>query len=298
MKSLTSSARSSVSSGGSIVACGASRRRESRSGTRSAPEIREPTRAVSSRSRRFALIAFIGGTAPASSRGSAVAILDDQRTARDQMRHVRLGNLARPARSRHGRPWPRSPRDGSCRAPSGPTRRSQASGQCGQASTSHRPASFDGPIRKSSTPWRLSTGRSKASWRGGAGSGMVRHRPRYACGSRRTSRHRRHDRCCWQDTAGARSGTSTPMTAASGTASRRPTKPNSVAEGEQREHQPDRMHADRVADEFRLGGCCLRGTARRQRPPSVASGQVQSGQNCTVATPTDSTSRSASRHRG
>ena len=73
--------------------------------------LRAPSAAAS---RRFALIAFIRWNSAASSTTPAVAILDDERAAGDQMRHVGLVDLADGHRPGMGAPWPRSRRDGSC----------------------------------------------------------------------------------------------------------------------------------------------------------------------------------------
>ena len=62
------------------------------------------------------------------------------------------------------------------------------------------------------------------------------------------------------------------------------------AEGEQREHQPDRMQADALADQPRLQDVALDELADEEHAGDRARPSIQSGQNCTKATPTDSTS--------
>ena len=60
------------------------------------------------------------------------------------------------------------------------------------------------------------------------------------------------------------------------------------AEGKQREHQPYRVQADAFADQPGLENVALDELARKKTPATAAT-MVQSGQNCTNATPTDST---------
>ena len=67
-----------------------------------------------------------------------------------------------------------------------------------------------------------------------------------------------------------------------------PTKPNRYAERDQREHQPDRMQADFLADQEGLQDVALDELARPGRSRPRAAGMCQSGQNCAVATPTAS----------
>ena len=78
--------------------------------------------------------------------------------------------------------------------------------------------------------------------------------------------------------------TSTPMAAATGTATSRPDKAEQIAERDQGEHQPDRMQADLLADQERLQHVALDELAGERTQPSDARIQVHSGQNCAVAT--------------
>ena len=62
------------------------------------------------------------------------------------------------------------------------------------------------------------------------------------------------------------------------------------AEGKQREHQPDRMQADALADQPRLQDVALDELADEEHQRDRADHEIQSGQNWTNATPTASTS--------
>ena len=134
----------------------------------------------------------------------------------------------------------------------------------------------DEEIRRASAPRRA--GRSKASWR------ITARRPRVPAGSR-ASQRRGKAGCRLIAAADAAKRVSTPMHRRHRHRDQHADEAEHRPEGRQREQQPDRMQAHRLADQLRRQDVALDELARRRRSPATMPIDTQSPQNWNSARP-------------